>query len=313
MEGSATKVPELNDCDAAQIRKTSSSIVSRMYVEGYDTSKSGYDLVTSMKEHFASCGDVLHVYIPGYSQGTTLNRFALMYLRGEGAEEKAMILDGICMGGHKLVVEPYPFHATHLDHKFAPTRDADNKKVHTMSVDGFDTSLPLEHAKSMLYQELTKCGGDGSVERVTLCEKEEGKGVLCSSAVVHVRGIDAVERLLRLCGCDRKGLEDIKVYRVAPPQRVIRIHFDPKRFPPSSRTRVRHEDPGLPKPPCLSELHPPACKGRVFNTQTRASSSRYAPEDPTLPEPWKGLVDNSTGYGYFWNTDTNVTQWKRPS
>ncbi|XP_068641193.1 ATP-dependent RNA helicase-like protein DB10 [Aristolochia californica] len=39
---------------------------------------------------------------------------------------------------------------------------------------------------------------------------------------------------------------------------------------------------------------------------------RYAPHDPTLPKPWKGLVDGSTGYLYFWNPETNVTQYERP-
>lgn len=43
-----------------------------------------------------------------------------------------------------------------------------------------------------------------------------------------------------------------------------------------------------------------------------ATSVRYAPEDPTLPKPWKGLVDGKTGYLYFWNPETNVTQYERP-
>ncbi|KAL6507306.1 hypothetical protein OROGR_023501 [Orobanche gracilis] len=44
-----------------------------------------------------------------------------------------------------------------------------------------------------------------------------------------------------------------------------------------------------------------------------SSSIRYAPEDPTLPKPWKGLVDSKTGYLYFWNPVTNVTQYERPA
>ncbi|CAH8340526.1 unnamed protein product [Eruca vesicaria subsp. sativa] len=44
-----------------------------------------------------------------------------------------------------------------------------------------------------------------------------------------------------------------------------------------------------------------------------ASAVRYAPEDQSLPKPWKGLVDDGTGYLYFWNPDTNVTQYDRPS
>ncbi|XP_010492272.1 PREDICTED: DEAD-box ATP-dependent RNA helicase 46 isoform X2 [Camelina sativa] len=44
-----------------------------------------------------------------------------------------------------------------------------------------------------------------------------------------------------------------------------------------------------------------------------ASTIRYSPEDPNLPKPWKGLVDSKTGYLYFWNPETNVTQYERPA
>ncbi|KAL0376315.1 UNVERIFIED_CONTAM: DEAD-box ATP-dependent RNA helicase 40 [Sesamum calycinum] len=40
---------------------------------------------------------------------------------------------------------------------------------------------------------------------------------------------------------------------------------------------------------------------------------RYAPDDPTLPEPWKGLIDGSTGLLYYWNPETNVTQYEKPA
>ncbi|KAL8097762.1 ATP-dependent RNA helicase-like protein DB10 [Apium graveolens] len=38
----------------------------------------------------------------------------------------------------------------------------------------------------------------------------------------------------------------------------------------------------------------------------------YAPEDPTLPKPWKGLLDGATGTIYYWNQETNVTQYEKP-
>lgn len=44
-----------------------------------------------------------------------------------------------------------------------------------------------------------------------------------------------------------------------------------------------------------------------------ASFVRYAPEDPTLPKPWRGLIDGKTGNLYFWNPETNVTQYERPA
>ncbi|GJX16194.1 DEAD-box ATP-dependent RNA helicase 14-like protein isoform X1 [Tanacetum coccineum] len=40
---------------------------------------------------------------------------------------------------------------------------------------------------------------------------------------------------------------------------------------------------------------------------------RYAPPDPTLPEPWKGLIDGYIGVMYYWNPETNVTQYERPT
>lgn len=40
---------------------------------------------------------------------------------------------------------------------------------------------------------------------------------------------------------------------------------------------------------------------------------RYAPDDPNLPEPWKGLIDGSTGLQYYWNPETNVTQYEKPT
>lgn len=52
----------------------------------------------------------------------------------------------------------------------------------------------------------------------------------------------------------------------------------------------------------------------MATTATASSAGpRYAPEDPTLPKPWRGLVDGKTGYLYFWNPETNVTQYERPT
>jgi ATP-dependent RNA helicase DDX5/DBP2 len=47
-------------------------------------------------------------------------------------------------------------------------------------------------------------------------------------------------------------------------------------------------------------------------TTTEAAGPRYAPDDPTLPTPWKGLIDGSTGLLYYWNPETNVTQYEKP-
>ncbi|KAD4385176.1 hypothetical protein E3N88_25344 [Mikania micrantha] len=44
-----------------------------------------------------------------------------------------------------------------------------------------------------------------------------------------------------------------------------------------------------------------------------SSGPRYAPPDPTLPEPWKGLIDGSSGVMYYWNPETNITQYEKPT
>ncbi|XP_040972766.1 DEAD-box ATP-dependent RNA helicase 46 isoform X2 [Gossypium hirsutum] len=52
----------------------------------------------------------------------------------------------------------------------------------------------------------------------------------------------------------------------------------------------------------------------MASTATASSAGpRYAAPDPTLPKPWKGLVDGKTGYLYFWNPVTNATQYERPT
>ncbi|TQD95360.1 hypothetical protein C1H46_018998 [Malus baccata] len=38
-----------------------------------------------------------------------------------------------------------------------------------------------------------------------------------------------------------------------------------------------------------------------------------ATADPILPKPWRGLVDCKTGDLYFWNPETKVTQYDRPT
>lgn len=44
-----------------------------------------------------------------------------------------------------------------------------------------------------------------------------------------------------------------------------------------------------------------------------SNGPRYAPPDPTLPKPWRALIDGNTGYLYFWNPETKVTQYERPT
>ncbi|CAA7052060.1 unnamed protein product [Microthlaspi erraticum] len=317
--------------ELTEIRKCSRSIVSRMYVEGYDyTSLTGYDLVTAMKKHFASCGDVLHVYIPGHCTGRIINRSALIYLRGKDAEDMALELNGRSFsGGQELVVEAYPFDATHHDHKFAHLRKTDNLWPSTIFVRGYDTSLAEDDVKSKLDKHFSQCG------RVSIDIRKTDGALLWRTAFLNVYGIDTIEKVLLLCTCDVEGLENVKVAEVANPSKDedntgnMGPHFwtDADAAPVTVAARGPL-DPSLPLPPDSAAMRPPpwhSCVDsetgylRVWNTKTEikydlpppsSTKLRRAPVDPTLPEPWVRLVDGGTGY--FWNTETGVTQYERP-
>ena len=100
-------------------------------MEGYDTSLPREDVDDALREHFASCGNIIHVYVPIDENSGTLCRFvassssliaqinccltikstcfllfyryALIYVNKED-EEKALRLDGSDMGGRILQI-----------------------------------------------------------------------------------------------------------------------------------------------------------------------------------------------------------------
>ncbi|CAA7027016.1 unnamed protein product [Microthlaspi erraticum] len=174
-------------------------------------------------ELFSSCGEVIHVYFPGYAPKPIhfLNRFALVYMRGKRAEKKALKLSGVHMGPLSVVVKPYPFQAKYLDPEFdsilAATRDEDNMRQRTIGVMGFDTSLPKEVVETTLFEHFSKCG---PVLKIRSYYEDEESKTLDPKAIVYVSGQDTVEKALQLGGCGVNGFKNIHVYLVAGPQRV---------------------------------------------------------------------------------------------
>ncbi|WZY80374.1 hypothetical protein YC2023_026758 [Brassica napus] len=104
-----------------------SSIISRMVVEGYDTSPRREDVEEALKKHFASRRiKLMHVSVP-VDYKCRNRRRALIYVNGE-CEAEALKLDGSYVGG--LV----------------------SKKKHTLKVRGFDTCLSLNDIEKMLLR-----------------------------------------------------------------------------------------------------------------------------------------------------------------
>ncbi|VVB14196.1 unnamed protein product [Arabis nemorensis] len=65
---------------------------ARMTVTGYDTSLPNDVIKSALIKHFSPCGEIIHASVPGDSQ----TKIALVYIRGEGAAEKAVKLNGGC-------------------------------------------------------------------------------------------------------------------------------------------------------------------------------------------------------------------------
>ncbi|GFS29735.1 DEAD box RNA helicase family protein [Actinidia rufa] len=66
-------------------------------------------------------------------------------------------------------------------------------------------------------------------------------------------------------------------------------------------------------PPSKRRCQVHEIKALLWHLQLSLSAAPcYAPEDPSLPKSWRGLVDGKTDYLYFWNPETNVTQYERP-
>ncbi|KAJ4916707.1 nucleolin 1-like [Raphanus sativus] len=73
-------------------------------VKGYDTSLPDADIEASLTNHFSSCGEIIDFQIFNYKHLPIQDHQAIISIWGEGAEEKALELNGSDMGGFKLVV-----------------------------------------------------------------------------------------------------------------------------------------------------------------------------------------------------------------
>ncbi|CAA7025110.1 unnamed protein product [Microthlaspi erraticum] len=186
------------------------SSIRRICVEGYDTSLPANDVNFALRDHFSSCGEMTHVYIPKGVKRGLLNRFGFVYVRVEGAEERVLGLSGRDMGGRIIVAKPYPFHETYLEPEVAPLRAADSPRQRTMVVTGYDTRLPKAVVESMLRMHFYLCGRLSFV-----------------LPMVYLWGEDRVETALQLSGREVRGL-NIVVVKVCPPDRS----FGPCGFTP---------------------------------------------------------------------------------
>uniref|UniRef100_A0A1J3J3K7 Nucleolin 2 n=1 Tax=Noccaea caerulescens TaxID=107243 RepID=A0A1J3J3K7_NOCCA len=189
----------------------SSISIKRICVEGYDTSRPAEDVYPALRKHFSLPGEMVHVFIP-FAKDVKIghiNRFAFIYVMGEGAEEKVLKLSGSDMGGRTVVAKPYPNHETYLDHELAPIQASPSImkpaefrcSISRIAVEGYDTTLPASDVSFALREHFSSCG-----EIVHVYVPIDFRiRLLGRFAFIFVRGEGAEEKALGLGGTDIGG------------------------------------------------------------------------------------------------------------
>ncbi|KAJ4908670.1 RNA-binding (RRM/RBD/RNP motifs) family protein [Raphanus sativus] len=169
----------------------------RIGVEGYNTSLEPIDLYWALESLFKTCGEVDDIEIDRDPVTNALKRSCVVILRGEGAGEKALQLNGSDIGGRKIVVTSLPpgisVLSSGLSTDVLAARHVAHHRRHRsegISVTGYDTSLPKDDIKNSLSNHFSSCGEITDVF------------VLNSRALVYFYGLGSNHRAVQLSGTD---------------------------------------------------------------------------------------------------------------
>ncbi|KFK28502.1 hypothetical protein AALP_AA7G004500 [Arabis alpina] len=173
-------------------------------VEGFDTSLPEVDIELGLYKHLKQCGHVHQVVVTKDLETNLLNKCALVRLRGEGAGEHALALNGSDFGGWKAVIQALPNEVPKIDPKIvASLRAAYARKKNSVgiSVGGYDTSLHEDDVKDALIRHFCICG---EITQLGLSKSYRTKA-LHSTAVVYFARQTGVDKAVALNGSDAGG------------------------------------------------------------------------------------------------------------
>ncbi|KAL0797582.1 hypothetical protein Bca101_052756 [Brassica carinata] len=168
---------DMNSTEEEVIR--GNRIYTRVKVSGYDTGlphDDDDDVERALRTYFSSCGEITDVYID------TLARHALVYLCGEGAQDKALELDGSNLEGWNNPCLP----------------DPDPKLGFMVEVTGYeDSGLDESVIESRLRKRFSSCG---EITRVSFGS---------CSAVVCISGEGVEDKVLNLLRIPMWGIKAV--------------------------------------------------------------------------------------------------------
>ncbi|CAN6806106.1 unnamed protein product [Brassica oleracea] len=168
----------------------------RISVEGYDLSLRAVDLDISLVNHFSSCGNVEFVEVPRDPVTNAISGTSTtVVLRGKGATEKALALNGSDVGGWRASVNILPPALSSLRSGLT-TREAARQYVahfkrymsRSITVKGYDYSLCEADVKRALVNYFSSCG------EITMFLFSKGL-----RALVYFFEYEAVENALKVC------------------------------------------------------------------------------------------------------------------
>ncbi|CAN6907761.1 unnamed protein product [Brassica oleracea] len=222
---------ELNGC-VAEIRE---SRISRIAVEGYDTSLPREDVDGALREHFASCGNIIHVHVPIDENSGTLCRYALIYVNEED-EEKALRVDGSDMGGRILQIQSYPFHENHLNEVLDQMKEGElYQPQHTILVTCDDISLRIDVIKTELEKYFSAIGS-------LVYPDVTASGAIKTLADVYVLGQEGVEKALESSGPSVGGLNFVVTEVVPLPKITPKTgYIHPHNFTIMARKQIENQ------------------------------------------------------------------------
>ncbi|KAF2582147.1 hypothetical protein F2Q70_00007195 [Brassica cretica] len=201
------KLPRSDLMDTAKRMFEEQRRMVKISVEGYDTSIPAVDIGNALTSRFSSCGRICYLDIPRDPITNVVNsKCSFFQLCGEGAEEKALALDGTDMGGWNVIVKVLP----HDDLEFTTDQLAAMsishfKKTSSQGVSsrGYELSLSEADVKSALTKHFASCGEITDVF------------VLKRRAIIYFFGWHAISKAVELSGSNVGGCElVVKALRV---------------------------------------------------------------------------------------------------
>ncbi|XP_013623762.1 PREDICTED: nucleolin 1-like [Brassica oleracea var. oleracea] len=133
----------------------------------------------------------------------------LVILLGEGAKEKALLLNGSEVGGRKLTLSAVErtdgLTTSGRAAKFVA--DFQKNRSEIISVTGYEPSLPQEDLESVLWKHFAACG---EITEITY---------RVSSVLVHLYGLGSLQRAVQLNGTDLGGGFTLTVEAMPYPKR----------------------------------------------------------------------------------------------